>query len=199
MSIQPSGSIHKKVSRLRDEQDCGSRLYDDFKEVKAGAAKALEERLNNRTHHGSTKTDQEGSQLSKSSDTSTTLPMRSQIFSTPFVPFPNRTEAHISRRQYVPRPSNVIDIGPEGRWLLVCAQAKKRPISLTQLNVCSATSDQQLFTELKQAYTSLKGRMARLFSLRAVKSIRFVQVRQSKCCLHSLCKKLNVQRRRPLG
>ena len=85
----------------------------------------------------------------------------------------------LARRQQPLRSANVIDIGPEGRWLLVCAQSRARPTSLTQLDVCSAKSDRELFSELKRAYTKLRGRIGSYFSLRAIQSIKFVQVSKS--------------------
>lgn len=82
---------------------------------------------------------------------------------------------------YNPRPVNsrptsaTIACDLESRWLLVCAQVWQRPTSLLHLDVCSTSSDQQLFTELRQLYLQLKRAWWRRLSLKAVKSIRFIQ------------------------
>ncbi|KAI4113435.1 MAG: hypothetical protein LQ345_005585 [Seirophora villosa] len=78
---------------------------------------------------------------------------------------------------YNPCPTNgrptsaAITCGPESEWLLVCA----RPISLLHRNVCSTTSDQQLFTELRQLYVSLKKAWWHRLTLKVVRSIKYVQ------------------------
>lgn len=83
---------------------------------------------------------------------------------------------------YDPRPTNArststaITCWYESKWLLVCAQTWHRPTSLLHLNVCSTTSDQQLFTELRQLYVSLKKAWWHRLSLKVVQSIRYVQV-----------------------
>lgn len=69
-----------------------------------------------------------------------------------------------------------IQCGPESRWLLVCASARKRPISLSHMDVCSTPSDQELFQKMKDAYVNLRGRWCQILSLKTVKSIKFVQV-----------------------
>lgn len=86
---------------------------------------------------------------------------------------------------YDPRPQNTSHtvIGgcdTESRWLLVCAKGKKRPTTLSQLDICATPSDKVLFTELKKAYVGLRGRWTHRLSLKKVQSIRFVQVKHSK-------------------
>lgn len=82
---------------------------------------------------------------------------------------------------YDPRPQNAshTTIGgcdTESRWLLVCAKGKKRPTTLSQLDMCATPSDKELFMELKKAYVGLRGRWTHILSLKKVQSIRFVQV-----------------------
>nr|AUW30880.1 putative transcription factor [Cladonia uncialis subsp. uncialis] len=81
---------------------------------------------------------------------------------------------------YDPRPQNASHtiIGgcdTESRWLLVCAKGKKRPTTLSQLDMCATPSDKELFMELKKAYVGLRGRWTHILSLKKVQSIRFVQ------------------------
>ena len=72
--------------------------------------------------------------------------------------------------------SNVIEIRPDGSWLLVCAGQWRKPPMLCQYDVCSAKSDRDIFRDLKMSYDYMKGRLIQLISLRAVRGIRFVQV-----------------------
>lgn len=64
----------------------------------------------------------------------------------------------------------------EGRWLLVCAKIGRYATKLSHMDVCTTTSDKDLFTELRKAYIDLRSKWTRLFTLRGIKSIRFVQV-----------------------
>lgn len=64
----------------------------------------------------------------------------------------------------------------EGRWLLVCAKIGRYATKLSHMDVCATNSDKDLFTELRKAYIDLRSRWTRLFTLRGIKSIRFVQV-----------------------
>lgn len=84
--------------------------------------------------------------------------------------------SRINQTQQVKISSNVIEIGPEGRWLLVCAGQRQNPPILCQFDVCSAKSDREVFASLKEFYTKMKGRLIHRVSMRTVRSIRFVQV-----------------------
>ncbi len=86
-----------------------------------------------------------------------------------------RSEAYNPRPQYA---SHTVIRGcdTESRWLLVCAKDKKRPTTLSQLDICATPSDKELFTELKKAYMGLRGKWTHILSLKKVQSIRFVQV-----------------------
>jgi len=85
--------------------------------------------------------------------------------------------SNINQVRQVKASSNVIEIGPEGRWLLVCAGQRQNPPILRQFDVCSAKSDREVFAGLKEFYTIMKGRFIHHVSMRTVRSIRFVQVR----------------------
>jgi len=85
--------------------------------------------------------------------------------------------SNINHIQQVETSSNVIEIGPEGRWLLVCAGQRQTPPTLCQFDMCSAKSDREVFAGLKGFYTNMKGRFIHHVSMKTVRSIRFVQVR----------------------
>ena len=80
------------------------------------------------------------------------------------------------RPQFRNRTTVIRDCDTESRWLLVCAKGKKRPTTLSQLDICATSSDKELFTELKKSYTKFRGKWRQLLSPRRVQSIRFIQV-----------------------
>ncbi len=157
-------------------------MYDDYRELRPGAAKEFEEFLNGKIRHRPSDIQREHTTSLKAVDL---------IYPASRSEHPTRTfssgSTSSSPQAYDPRPgynqavSTTIQCDPEGRWLLVCSQAKKRPTSLSQINVCSVASDKELFGQLKRSYTSLRGKWPGLLSLRTIKSIRFVQVCFTLC------------------
>ena len=88
-------------------------------------------------------------------------------------------------RPYDPLPQNathavIRGCDTESRWLLVCAKGKKRPTTLSHLDLCTTPSDKELFTELKKAYVELRGKWTHVLSLKKIQSIRFIQVKHSR-------------------
>ena len=153
-------------------------MYDDYIEKRPGAAEDLATRLNGNVtrrpvadqsqsrSQSTTTATSESSGLIHSTQQSTHLGIQSQRSSSSYDPCPHHRK----------EGSTTIECDPECRWLLVCARSKARPPILSQLNVCSTGSDVQLYKELKESYSRLKGKWTQLFSFRGVKSIRFVQV-----------------------
>ena len=152
-------------------------MYDDFIERRPGAAKELEKLLNSSAKESPASSHEQiamgtlrtngcsnasGWELQIPLNNPNTLQPPPQVYD-PRAPTRHRTDT-------------VIDCGSESRWLLVCARGKRRPTSLSQLDICATPSDQELFTELKRAYRDLKGRWSHWVSLRSIQSIRFVQV-----------------------
>lgn len=147
-------------------------------ELRCGAAEELQRNLNGRVQH-----------------TSGDGPVETSISQGPTADRPpaarvrgHQDQALFSRPQQAPTPSinqaqqvkfssNVIEIGPEGRWLLVCAGPRRKPPILCQFDVCSAKSDREVFAGLKEFYTNMKGVFIHHMSMRTVRSIKYVQVR----------------------
>ena len=75
--------------------------------------------------------------------------------------------------------SKVSSSQSDGRWLLVCAKIGRYTTKLSHMDVCATGTDKVLFTQLRKAYTDLRSEWTRLFALRGIKSIRFVQVCES--------------------
>ncbi|KAL8659409.1 MAG: hypothetical protein Q9226_000436 [Calogaya cf. arnoldii] len=164
--------------RIRWICTCGCQLYDDFTEGRPGAAKELEWALSSSSQQRPTTQPQPA----------TGPYISSQLLGTGSSESPNSSLAQIansydptSRTRYDPlvgidrSTSTTIPCNPENEWLLVCARAALRPISLFHLDVGSTTSDQQLFTKLRQAYLQFKKASYQRLSFKTVRSIRFVQ------------------------
>ena len=94
-------------------------------------------------------------------------------------PLEQRSQIYSPRQQYASH-AVVRDYDPESRWLLVCAQGKERPATLSQLDICATPSDKELFIELRKAYMALRGKWKYILSLKKIQSIRFVQVKPPK-------------------
>ena len=206
-------------------QRCGTPLYDDFLELLPGAAKELEDCLNDpgrrlafesldgiamRSIQKGTESQATSSRSAKAEDfalteVASTMPHGDSTYKTqnPASPKPasqpydnsdsltgyadQRVAAHSSDLKIVGRrcqSSAVIDIDPESRWVLTCAKSSARQTGLTQVDVYRTASDKDYFQNLKRAYLSSRSWTSRIFSLKTVKSIRFVRVRVSS--LHDL-------------
>lgn len=168
--------LEEGKSRVRWKCRCGRSMFDDFIERRPGAARDLEQSLNQSTVAGSGPPQgQRSATTSPSNNLPTTIRVEGQnswnVDSS--LETPPRSYEPCPRRRV--KDSVSINCDPERHWLLVCARSKERPTSLTQLDLCSTTSDKELFQELRLTYMSLKGKWARIFSFRKVQSIRFVQ------------------------
>jgi hypothetical protein len=146
-------------------------MYDDFIELRPGAAREMEAHLNG---SGTTSTavrinaTTESSTLGSSSN-STLADSQSQ--DAPSVPssYDPQKESHELN------PA-VIQCGPDGRWLLVCAKTREAVPTLDQMDVCTTSSDRELFAAMRKSYLALRGRWKHVFSLRTITSIKFVRV-----------------------
>ena len=181
-----------KVCINRTLQRCGRPMFDDFIERRPHAAKNLEKRLNKSATAGSeTSQGQMWVTASAAHNVSTVMsasdPQSGKVNILPNTPL--RSYEPFSQRRV--EDSIDIDSELEPHWLLVCAKPKERPTSLLQLDLCSTSSDKDLYQELRRKCTSLKSKFARILSLKRVQSIRFVQVSGKVCLLISrLCKEL---------
>lgn len=164
-------------------QRCGKSLYDDFEELRPGAARDLEIVLNHpfqqtptseyqptRRHHDPIQpSDEAASGNVAVSSGQATLSGRSR-------PDSARESGQDESTFNVPG----VSCDPENKWLLVCAGARQRPIRLTHLDVFSMGSDYELLTELRRSYADLKKAWYHKLSMRSVQTIRYIQVSSSR-------------------
>ena len=80
------------------------------------------------------------------------------------------------RPQFRQQQTIITNCDAEGRWLLVCAKSRKRPTSLSHLDMCTTSSDKELFTTLRDSYMAMRGKWSQRLSLKGVKRIQFVKV-----------------------
>ena len=153
------------------------RLYDDYTELRPGAAKELEESLNApiRKTAGYEPTDNTRPPSSVlqgiNEPNSSGQPNQHQKSRYHHAP----TSLETQTQQAGGSPS-VITIGPEGRWLLICTELPRKPPILRQHDVCLVKSDRDIFSDLKRLYYDMKSHFSQHLSLKSVSSIRFVQV-----------------------
>ncbi|KAI4185198.1 MAG: hypothetical protein LQ346_005961 [Caloplaca aetnensis] len=120
--------------RIRWTCSCGSRLYDDFVELRPGAAKELEAALDAPSQQRTS------GQPSASSNQSLSMQPLGTDASASSTSAPTGLSVPANTASYNPRPldgrpnSTTITCDPESKWLLVCAQAWQRPTSLMHLS-----------------------------------------------------------------
>ena len=168
--------------RVRWRCGCGRNCYDDFTELRSGAAAELEKWLNDsmRKHAGSSASNSQQS----AALTSAIAPNAGSS------EYQQTAESDISLQSLGPSAdvlpaSNMnaavsIDVNPEKCWLILCGNMKRGPdVLLTQMNLSSTPSDKSLFDNMKSVYSNFKQSWTLRSFLRGVKTIRFVQVSPS--------------------
>lgn len=171
--------LAKGKTRIRWRCGCGRKMYDDFTELRSGAAVELERSLNAsmRTHAVS------DASHSSRNVTSVSTPSPSADNSG----YQQTAESDISLQRLAPRANarvglygnaaTALDVHLEKCWLLVCGKSRRGPDSLlTQLNLSHTPSDKSLFVEMKEVYSNMRNTWGVQPFLRGVKTIRFVQV-----------------------
>lgn len=176
-------SLHRMPNSLPQlliiSQRCGKSLYDDFEELRPGAARDLEIVLNQPSQQNPGREDHptHGQQdpahpSDEASSGNTVVPSGH----TTITGGPSPGLAQESRPD-----ESIINVSgdpddQENSWLLVCASERQRPIRLSHLDVFSMRSDYQLLTELRRSYTQLKKAWYHRLSLRNVKTIKYIRV-----------------------
>lgn len=175
----PEASPGAGKTRVRWICICGQHLYDDFLETEPGAAAEL--RVTIRTSNQRRPTGQQSVGPNHSYPAASSGNGGPTHVSVTSGAGPSNSNSPSSALICDPRLigqssfSTNINYDPEGTWLLICAQPWRRPTSLLHLNVCSMTSDKQLFIEMRQVYQQLKKAWWYRLSLKVVRSIQFVQ------------------------
>ena len=165
--------------RVRWRCGCGRKCYDDFTELRSGAAAELEKWLNDsmRKHTGSSASNSQQSATLTSAVSPNAGSSGNQ----------QTAESDISLQSLGPSAnvlpaSNMnasisIDVNSEKCWLILCGNMKRGPdVLLAQMNLSSTPSDKSLFDDMKSVYSNFRQTWTLRSFLRGVKTIRFVQV-----------------------
>ncbi|KAF1811209.1 hypothetical protein P152DRAFT_376035, partial [Eremomyces bilateralis CBS 781.70] len=177
--------------RIRWTCKCGEELYDDFIEVRPGAAAELEAKLKSigtrtlpttsHTSQASPGSSNSSSPISASSSAFNSVPSSatsigslSSFPSNLNTPTSNRPKPNLSsnrRPRYLPYPPTT------PLWLLTCANEGKWTPKVTHLDVHPALirSDRDLALALRDHYARLHHRWPKALKLRGLSSIHFVQ------------------------
>lgn len=166
------------------QQSCGEQLYDDFIENRRGAARALEAYLNRPRSHtpsspsGRTSTESTMSSVFGSLSTSSTLTTPASTYGGSS-PWGNRDSKN-SPSRIASNNHFSVRIGgyPDEQWLLTCANEGKFTPKIVHLDVNAGRikSDKDLALALREHYEQLNRKWFRMFKLRGLNTIEFVQV-----------------------
>ncbi|KAL8853324.1 MAG: hypothetical protein Q9221_001800 [Calogaya cf. arnoldii] len=171
--------LMKGRTRVRWTCSCGRKLYDDFQELRPGAAAETQRRLNFKKGGPRTQTTVEDSGRSqgnvqggavyvggflgsiwprwKSRENEQGLPMHT-------------APQHRHARSVSPPPPD-----PENLYLLLCIPYAKHGTKCIHMDLCSLQSDQVFFRNLKIHYNELRGKWKSTFALKKLVSIQFVR------------------------
>ncbi|KAI9699233.1 MAG: hypothetical protein M1820_007205 [Bogoriella megaspora] len=173
--------------RVRWTCACGAKLYDDFTELRRGAANELEAYLNRPREHPSNHppsavSSPATSRVFTGSSYSQVVPSSATSWS---AQTPGSNSFSSQRNLY--RPSSAHLPGsrlfgppsssrPEPPWLLTCASEEKLTPKVSHLDVASETihSDKDLANSLRKLYYDVNRKWYRAFRLRGLTSIEFV-------------------------
>ncbi|TGO44395.1 hypothetical protein BOTNAR_0830g00010 [Botryotinia narcissicola] len=181
VSIRGRPPVATGKTRIEWRCKCGQKIYDDFTELRPGAANRLKQALTN-SDSGRTNTSRSSSFSDCSKSFSNSL---SSIF-TVWSSNSSRTSLSSGLPTHEPsknqldsnNPNTVkpIPLPVENVYLLLCYPSGRYASRLLQLGLhnLEPKSDQSLFTIFRTNYKSMRGRFLNLISLKTLKSIKFV-------------------------
>ena len=183
-----------KKERLHSQCRCGYRFYDDFVELRPSAAVEYEESLLRRlsTSRGRPNPVEQIAREQSGGDTRTTKPPnsnRSSYVSNGINGFTNFVKGLTDKESRAPplpryqvenRNAVVPGAPSELLYLLMCVPQHQYATKLLQPQISAIRSDQDFFLLLRRNYRQMRGRIRRLLSLKALRSVKFVQLEMYK-------------------
>lgn len=157
-------------------------LWDDFRELRPGAAEDLRACLN---FHESTLNSQGTNNLQQlpmlplggnAAGSVARMPVSSYAAASDQLSTVDAAEGGIMTAESP--PSNISSL--EAKYLLLCFKKPRDTLRLYHLSVENVKNDFQLFQLLRQTYQTYRGLSGRLFSPRHVRSIAFRKVKHPK-------------------
>ncbi len=169
-------------TRVRWRCGCGRNMYDDFTELRSGAAAELEKWLNDsiRKHAGSHSSEPRQTSQLTSAALSNMGSSRDQQTAGSDISLQSLASQTNTLLVSNGNAASALDVHLVKCWLLVCGNSKRGPDSLLkQLDISHTPSDKDLFVEMNNLYSNLRSAWGLRPFLRGVKTIRFVQVTSS--------------------
>lgn len=179
----PPQPVAQDRSRVKWTCSCGEELFDDFVELRPGAARELEAYLNRpRTYTGGSPTSPSSSQGSRSFTGSSVGGIPSANTSWSSYGFQNTSPGGEDKLK-VPGTSTGSSFSlpffnqPEPPWLLTCANEGRSTPKLAHLDMAphNIRSDKDLAMALRNHYFEINNKWWRALKLRGLATIDFVQ------------------------
>ncbi|KAI7563824.1 hypothetical protein KC317_g7466 [Hortaea werneckii] len=179
----PPQPVAQDRSRVKWTCSCGEELFDDFVELRPGAARELEAYLNRpRTYTGGSPTSPSSSQGSRSFTGSSVGGVPSANTSWSSYGFQNTSPGGEDKLK-VPGVSTSLPFTlpffnqPEPPWLLTCANEGRATPKLAHLDMAphNIRSDKDLAMALRNHYFEVNNKWWRALKLRGLATIDFVQ------------------------
>ena len=195
-NMQPQSSGKRRV---RGQCRCGYRFVDEFTEVRPAAAACYENLLQERSSHSKdypylANPDQGIQDATDAVDTNAQSKRSTAMSSiagglTTLITFafsllgkrrngPTLPQYQLETGGNQPQRSSICN--KELLFLLLCIPQHQFATRLLQPQISDITSDQGFFLLLRRNYRQMRGRMRRIFSMRTIRSIKFVQLEMYK-------------------
>ena len=170
--------LEKGKTRVRWRCVCGRKMYDDFIELRPGAAaefeKWLKYSIRNHAHTDASNPSQDAT--SRASTSSSAAVSGQQPTSGSDISLQRLSGTASTIPDSKETAAITIDVHLEKCWLLICGQPRRGPDSLlAQLDLSLKPSDKELFDGMKKSHSSLRNTFTLQPVLKGVRTIRFVQ------------------------
>ena len=173
-------ALDKGKKRIRWTCDCGKTLWDDFEELRPGAAEELRRSLNShRSSCNAQDTNSAQEPPAVHTEGEIRVPATGVAVSgsqSSVVQGTANDPIVASNRTSVPCSSQGSPQSTHKKYVLLCLSKTGDALRLYQLNVQDIKNDVQLFQMLKAAYTAHRGALTRFLLPRKIKSVKFTKV-----------------------
>ena len=199
-------ALAARQTRIRWTCQCGSVLWDDFQELRPGAAEELRKgleawrgmnsagptRLANEAHRADSPSSESSSRSSEGNSSEVDSRSTSSSISTVSTgSAPDMASANLTAGLSHPAGDT---LSRSRKFLLLCFGKQNDTLRLSQLNIERVTDDFSLFTMLRSEYASCRNNWARSFSPWKVVSINFRKVNRAFCKCRSIGKDADCKR-----
>ncbi|KAK6430517.1 hypothetical protein LTR95_013328 [Oleoguttula sp. CCFEE 5521] len=172
-NLTPEPPLGAKMTRIRWRCGCGRSMHDDYKEIKPGAMLDLQRSLDHKRSHGAPN-GTSGNALNTILRSLKGVLLPNAGGPRPQLPQHNQQAAPTTRATGNSAKAPPLPTDPD-QFLLLCVPFKRHATKLSHVPTPAPISDTDFFRLLRLQYTTLRGRFRRIFSLRTLAELRFVQ------------------------